>query len=68
MGNKSSGMQRANEESEKRREEARKHGLAEHNVTGASPPDVDDAEDEGGTAGFAGQRIPQSPGNIASRR
>jgi len=68
MGNNSSGMQRANEESAKRREEAREQGLAEQNVTGASPPDVEDADDEVGTGSLAGRQIPQSPGNIASRR
>ncbi|WP_420473832.1 hypothetical protein [Noviherbaspirillum sp. ST9] len=68
MGNNSSGVQRANEESDKRREEARKQGLAEQNVTGASPPELDDIDEESETTGFAGHRVPQSPGNIASRR
>jgi hypothetical protein len=70
MGNISSGVQRANEEAAKRREEARKQGLAEQNVTGASPPELDDVEDDDQdeAAGFAGHRLPQSPGNIASRR
>lgn len=68
MGNTSSGMERANEELENRREEARKQGLAERNVTGASPPDIEDDEDDAEAAGFAGLKIPHSPGNIASRR
>ena len=67
MGNNSSGMQRANEESAKRREEAREQGLAEQNVTGASPPKVEDVDDEVDTGSLA-HKIPQSPGNVASRR
>jgi hypothetical protein len=68
MGNNSSGMQRANEESAKRREEAREQGLAEQNVTEASPPEVDDVDYDTDTGSLAGRKIPQSPGNIASRR
>jgi len=68
MGNNSSGLQHANEETAKRREEAREQGLAEQNVTGASPPEVEDASDAVDTGSLAGRKVPQSPGNAASRR
>ena len=41
MAQENSGLQKANDQLNRKREEAKEQGLAEQNVTGATPPAVD---------------------------
>jgi len=56
-----SGLQQANTQTAVRREKAKEQGLAEQNVTGASPPELDDESGEIGEGRRAGSDS-QQPG------
>lgn len=63
MAQHPSGLQQANTQSSNRREEAREQGLAEQNVTDASPPELDVEPGQAKPPGLAERTVTQPAGN-----
>ena len=57
-----SGLQQANTQTAAKREKAKEQGLAEQNVTGASPPETDDEGGEKDGKGIAGRDVTKPAG------
>jgi hypothetical protein len=59
MAQNPSGLPQADKPSSNRREKAKEQGLAEQNVTGASPPEIENESESGeeGTSGLAGNNV-----------